>query len=303
MAVGALRSDAEPFELDALPREHHGLGTASVGPKPDSRLRTPDPASLDSAGFRPRRSAAISYTDSTGTFADGSQYTLRVPHYTLTGGYVACRVASCSRRASAPVVFGLGLLEAVPEWSVLAMADPSDRNRDGVSGRAELRVGRSQAASRARPLRLEGQRAQSAAADRGRIQRRHGHHVDDLSRRSRARADAYPGCAAHAPEIDPQLVQAVAFYTQTLGVPARRDLDDPTAQQGERLFYAAGCNGCHVPTLRTGVPPGRARGVEPGDSPVHRSPASRHGAALADGRRTSWRRAASGARRRSGVSV
>jgi CxxC motif-containing protein (DUF1111 family) len=44
----------------------------------------------------------------------------------------------------------------------------------------------------------------------------------------------------------------VAFYTQTLGVPARRNVDDPTASRGEQLFYAAGCAGCHMPTLRTG---------------------------------------------------
>jgi CxxC motif-containing protein (DUF1111 family) len=48
----------------------------------------------------------------------------------------------------------------------------------------------------------------------------------------------------------------VAFYTQTLAVPARRNLEDPTASRGETVFYSVGCNGCHTPTLRTGVLPG-----------------------------------------------
>jgi CxxC motif-containing protein (DUF1111 family) len=51
-------------------------------------------------------------------------------------------------------------------------------------------------------------------------------------------------------------VADVAFYTQTLAVPARRKLNDPTALRGETVFYAAGCDGCHTPTLRTGVLPG-----------------------------------------------
>jgi CxxC motif-containing protein (DUF1111 family) len=68
-------------------------------------------------------------------------------------------------------------------------------------------------------------------------------------------------------------------------VPARRGLDDPTATRGEQLFYAAGCNGCHVPTLRTGylqgVPEVSNQVIHPyTDLLVHDM-----GPALADGRR------------------
>jgi CxxC motif-containing protein (DUF1111 family) len=34
-----------------------------------------------------------------------------------------------------PPVFGLGLLAAVPEQELMALADPSDKNHDGVRGR------------------------------------------------------------------------------------------------------------------------------------------------------------------------
>ncbi len=53
--------------------------------------------------------------------------------------------------------------------------------------------------------------------------------------------------------MDDETVGAVALYTRTLGVPARRNLDDPTASAGEQLFHATGCAGCHVATLRTGT--------------------------------------------------
>ncbi len=44
-------------------------------------------------------------------------------------------VAIVARRAPIPV-FGAGLVEAIPDAALLALADPDDRNRDGISGRA-----------------------------------------------------------------------------------------------------------------------------------------------------------------------
>ena len=45
------------------------------------------------------------------------------------------------RRVPIPV-FGAGLVEAIPDETLLALEDPSDRNRDGVGGRAAIVVDR-----------------------------------------------------------------------------------------------------------------------------------------------------------------
>ena len=37
-------------------------------------------------------------------------------------------------------MFGAGLVEAIPDETLLALEDPFDRNRDGVSGRAAVIV-------------------------------------------------------------------------------------------------------------------------------------------------------------------
>src|SRR5687768_7041396 len=37
-----------------------------------------------------------------------------------------------------PPVFGMGLIEAIPDQTLLALADPQDRNGDGISGRAHM---------------------------------------------------------------------------------------------------------------------------------------------------------------------
>src|SRR5437879_1000051 len=53
---------------------------------------------------------------------------------------------TATARRTTPAVFGLGLLDAVPESAILALADPDDANGDGISGRpnrsADGRLGR-----------------------------------------------------------------------------------------------------------------------------------------------------------------
>lgn len=45
----------------------------------------------------------------------------------------------------------------------------------------------------------------------------------------------------------------VAFYIQTLAVPAHRNMNDPIVKKGQMLFDQAGCTSCHIPTVTTGV--------------------------------------------------
>jgi CxxC motif-containing protein (DUF1111 family) len=55
----------------------------------------------------------------------------------------------------------------------------------------------------------------------------------------------------HGPDISDEDLDAVDYYLHTIGVPARRDLDDPKVQRGEVLFTEAKCNVCHTPSMRT----------------------------------------------------
>jgi CxxC motif-containing protein (DUF1111 family) len=270
------RGSMPGFGLHGGPNPIPGYGT-------QIQLRSISDAMLEAT-------AAVSYTDSTDQFADGTAYTLRIPHYTLTGGMPGGFLFS---PRTAPAVFGLGLLEAVSDGNIRALADPRDRNRDGVSGRPNLvwdpvkgRTVMGRFGWKANAPSLLVQTAGAYNGDMG---------ITSAIFPAESCEGQYPECAAHAPEIDIQLVKAVAFYTQTLGVPARRDLDDPTARQGERMFYAAGCNGCHAPTLRTGflrsVPEVSNQVIHPyTDLLLHDM-----GAALADGRSdflasgTEWR--------------
>jgi CxxC motif-containing protein (DUF1111 family) len=201
--------------------------------------------------YDPEISARISYVESRGAFADRTPFRLRIPTYYLTGVYAPLPAGVLFSPRVAPAVFGLGLLEAIPEWLVAARADPHDRNRDGVSGRPNYVY---DAIERRQALGRFGWKANAPNL----VQQTAGAYNGDMGVTSRLFAaepceGQHPGCARHPAEIDAQTVADVALYAQTLGVPARRDLDDPVNQRGERIFHVVGCASCHVATLRTGV--------------------------------------------------
>lgn len=43
----------------------------------------------------------------------------------------------------------------------------------------------------------------------------------------------------------------MAFYASNLGVPARRNVDDPDVLRGKQVFYDTGCIACHTPKFVT----------------------------------------------------
>jgi CxxC motif-containing protein (DUF1111 family) len=201
--------------------------------------------------------AVIHYVGAQGSFSDGTRYVLQVPHYTITGVYPGLPSSFLFSPRVAPVVFGLGLLEAVPDQLIFSRSDPRDANRDGISGRVNLVY---DAVRGQRAVGRFGWKAntpnllqQTAGAYNGDM----GVTSDLFPTESCAGRSKEPACNnRHNPEVSAGTVADVAFYTQTLAVPARRRLDDPSTNRGETVFYAVGCNGCHTPTLRTGVLPG-----------------------------------------------
>ena len=180
------------------------------------------------------------YTVIKGTYADGSEYFLRKPRYTFTGvtpEFYSVRLT--------PQLVGLGLLEAVSESSILELADPADADKDGVSGRiqvvpdpetGQLRLGRF--GYKAAQARVRHQVASALNNDMG------------VTTAVFDRLDSESASAE--PEMATEALANLTRYISTLGVSARRDLDDVGALRGEQLFATAGCVKCHLPQLTTG---------------------------------------------------
>lgn len=199
---------------------------------------------------------AISYEEVPGRYADGEPYSLRQPRYDLVElAYGPPDPALRLSPRTAPFLIGLGLLEAVDERTVLAAADPDDRDGDGISGRANLvwDVRRGQPALgrfgwKANVPTLEQQNAGAFVGDIG--------ITSPLFPEQNCTA-AETACLSAPnggdPEIDQDKLDAVTFYSRHLAVPARRDVADPTVRRGEALFAEIGCASCHTPTLTTGA--------------------------------------------------
>jgi CxxC motif-containing protein (DUF1111 family) len=60
-----------------------------------------------------------------------------IPPTSECGEVVPPEANVIARRQTQPL-FGMGLMEAIPEATILARADPDDRNGDGISGRAPI---------------------------------------------------------------------------------------------------------------------------------------------------------------------
>ena len=200
----------------------------------------------------PEGKVKIDYTEQTLTTADGTRVRLRHPNYTFTETYQPIPENVEVSPRVAPAVFGLGLLEAIPEKVILAYADETDIDRDGISGKPNFvwdvvaqryAIGRFGWKANQPTL-----RQQVAAA-----------YNDDMGITTSLflteNSAGQPQLTEHGttPEVSDEILDVVTFYVQTLAVPARRNVDNPQVKQGEQLFAQAQCANCHIPTLRTGV--------------------------------------------------
>jgi CxxC motif-containing protein (DUF1111 family) len=163
-----------------------------------------------------------------------------------------------ARRVPIPV-FGAGLVEAIPDETLLALEDPDDRNLDGVSGRAarvidlgtnKPRIGRFGWKAQHATLRTF-----SADAYRNEMGITNELFPEELS--PGVNGDALKRCdPTPEPEDLPDPRSRLAAidnfeaFMQFLAPPPRGPQDDVT-RAGERLFASIGCAACHVPALET----------------------------------------------------
>jgi len=171
-----------------------------------------------------------------------------------------------------PQMIGLGLLESVPDAAIRALADPADRDGDGVSGRVHevrdaletagtARVGRF--GWKASQPSLEAQVMAALHGDMGLTNPAH-----RAENHTATQMDARAAASGGDPEVDAHKVSRLAHYARALAVPAQRVPSDPTElaahQRGAAQFGTIGCAKCHITTLRTDMtsPIAQLRDVE-----------------------------------------
>jgi len=166
------------------------------------------------------------------------------------------------KRISIPL-FGAGLIEAIPDETLLALQDPSDTNGDGIRGRAAIvddpatgqkRVGRF------------GWKAQQAtllafAADAYINEMGISNDIfpkEELGNVAKERAShCLPSDTpedSRNPGTGLRGIDNFQNFIRFLAPPARGPIDN-AALRGEHVFADIGCPSCHVPVLQTGPSP------------------------------------------------
>ena len=185
-------------------------------------------------------------------FADGELVRLRKPKLRieqLAFGALGADVMLSLRNA--PPIFGLGLLEAVPEETLLDLA--ARQRAIGLNGRPnyvwdaiDQRRTLGRFGWKANQPSVRQQIAVAAWGDMG--------VTSTLFPRQNC-PDVQTLCYREVPGNDPELADSqwdeLELWTLGLAVPARRNWDDAQVQRGARLFETAHCAHCHVPTLIT----------------------------------------------------
>ena len=203
-------------------------------------------------GIQPEARVAIQYIEQTVAYPDGSAVTLRKPVYTVQDAYFPLPATFNLSPRLAPPVFGMGLIESIPESTILSFADEHDVDGDGISGRpnyiydtASNRMDIGRFGLKANTVSLAHQVALAYQQDMGVTS-------SVLPDESSKGQSQYTGTTTHS-ELPDSTLKAVTFYVQTLAVPARRNVNDTTNKKGEALFTQINCSGCHKPTVYTGL--------------------------------------------------
>ena len=205
-------------------------------------------------GVVPEGRIAVTYEPFDALLGDGTAVTLRRPKLALEDlAYGPLGEATGLGPRVAPQLVGLGYLAAVGDATLLALEDPEDADGDGISGVANrLLVDGKEAIGRfgwkAGMATLRAQVERAANIDMGlSVPSAPESFGECTPLQSACRAAARPGEL----EIIMWDVELIAFYVAHLGVPPRRNVDDPAVQRGEVVFAAVGCGGCHRPSLTT----------------------------------------------------
>ncbi|EMY3483247.1 c-type cytochrome [Flavobacterium psychrophilum] len=193
----------------------------------------------------------ITYQLISETLADGTVIQLRKPIYQINNlGYGALAGGVLVSPRIANQMIGLGLLEAVPESTVLGFIATNNSNE--ISGKANYvydvesnsqKLGRF--GWKANQPTIRQQAAGAFSGDMG------------ITTSIFPNENAPPSVNLNtipnggSPEISDDNLAKVVLYSSSLAVPARRNYTEQNVLKGKKIFQEINCTACHVPKIQT----------------------------------------------------
>jgi CxxC motif-containing protein (DUF1111 family) len=165
-----------------------------------------------------------------------------------------------ARRAPIPL-FGAGLVEAIPDETLLALEDPFDRDRDGISGRAAVVVDKATGQRRVGRFGWKAQIATLLTFSGDAYTNEMGITNDVFPEEPRggiseARLRECDRLKDPEDSVDPRTgkraIDNFEVFMKFLAPSPRGPITDEV-RFGEQVFAAIGCASCHVPALSTGA--------------------------------------------------
>jgi CxxC motif-containing protein (DUF1111 family) len=200
-------------------------------------------------GTKPEGRLSATYTEKTYEFPDGEKYSLVKPTYKITEWYsdsIAPEDLIIDVRIPLRHV-GMGQIMALDPDELKRLAALSNYPEYGISGKMNIITERNKSF-----IGTGGNKAQHAdlTVELG--------FSSDLG----VTSDRFPlevgygqsqqiGFSHYGIQISTRDMENVDFYLSSLGVPARRNVNNAVVKKGEENFYKAKCQLCHIPTLHT----------------------------------------------------
>ena len=217
-------------------------------------------------GVQPEGKVKVDWHFQSFTFPDGEPYELCYPEFTITEWYkkfwdgvkgdsiiLQPEDLFCTVRIPLRHV-GMGQIMAIDPAEIEALAAKSNYPEYGISGRCNYITERGR-----RSVGLSGNKAHHLdltvelgfSSDMGSTNSRFPEEICE-GQLQMSQGSAM-GLSYNQLDVSTQDMEDVDLYMQSLGVPARRNVDDSVVKRGEQMFYQAKCHLCHVTTLHTKV--------------------------------------------------
>ena len=178
-------------------------------------------------------------------------------------GEVVPREANAVGIRQPPALFGLGLIQAIPESTIAGRADPDDRDGDGIMGRPNISNGiigrfgwKAAVATVADFVGL------SLVGELGITNFLYPHEPSAQG----APVPAACKIAGDPEDFDASRLAGLTAFLSFMSAPPRGLVTD-AARRGETLFAQAGCASCHTPVMKTG--PSTIAGLNEVDVPLY----------------------------------
>ncbi len=205
-------------------------------------------------GVEPEGKLRVTWDFEKFQFPDGEAYELAKPNFEIYEWYadsIAPEDLFCTVRIPLRHV-GMGQIMAIDRHEIEQLAARSNYPEYGISGKANYIVERG-----IRQLGLSGNKAQHAdltvelgfSSDMGMTNSRYPEEISEGQ--LQINQGSMMGLLYDQLDVTTEDMENVDLYMQALGVPARRNVNDPHVIRGEQMFYQAKCHLCHVTTLHT----------------------------------------------------